>query len=94
MIKATLGLLCLAVPAALLAQTSVRRSQTMMKPVICKVVEEGRGKAGAELAAVLEADGARLAQSNYELAAIVPGDPPIACYRGRADAARLPRGAR
>lgn len=97
MVKAVLipaVLLCLALPAALLAETSVRRQQTMMKPVICRVVEEARGKHSEELAAALEADGARLAQSNYELAALLPGDPPIACYRGRADPAKLPRGAR
>jgi hypothetical protein len=88
--------LCLAAPAALVAGTSLRRPQTgtMMKPVVCRVVDEARGKSGSELAAALETDGARLAASNYELAAIVPGDPPIACYRGRVDPTKLPRGAR
>jgi hypothetical protein len=85
---------CLALPASVLAETPVRRSQTAMKPVICRVVEEARGKRAEELASALEADGARLAQSNYELAAVIPGDPPIACYRGRGDPSKLPRGAR
>ena len=65
-----------------------------MKPVVCRVLEEGRGKSGEELAAAVERDGARLARSNYELAAILPGDPPIACYRGRVDNGKLPAGAR
>ena len=88
-------LLCLA-PGALPAETSVHKPQTatMMKPLVCRLVQEARGKSGDELAAALEADGARLAASNYELAAILPGDPPIACYRGRADPSKLPRGAR
>jgi hypothetical protein len=90
------ALLCIASPAALSAEAPVRRPQTgtMMKPVVCRVLEEGRGKSGEQLASVVERDGARLALSNYELAAILPGDPPIACYRGRVDPGRLPPGAR
>lgn len=85
----------LALPAAL-AETSVRRPQTAMmtKPVICRVLQEARGKSGEDLAAVIENDGASLAASNYELATIVPGDPPIACYRSRVDPSKLRRGAR
>ena len=90
------ALLSLIAPAALFARAAGPRPQTgtMMKPVVCRVVEEARGKSGEELAGALERDGARLAASNYELAAIVPGDPPIACYRGRVDPSKLPRGAR
>ncbi len=99
MIKAVFTLaavFCLALPAMILAETSVHHPQkgTAMKPVVCRVLQEARGKAGEDLAAVLEGDGARLAASNYELAAIVPGDPPIACYRARVDASKLPPGAR
>lgn len=99
MIKAvsTAAAVCLlALPAALLAETSVRRPQTAMmtKPVICRVLQEARGKSGEDLAAVIENDGASLAASNYELATIVPGDPPIACYRSRVDPSKLRRGAR
>lgn len=65
-----------------------------MKPVVCRVLEEGRGKSGEELAAAVERDGARLSRSNYELAAILPGDPPIACYRGRVGSEKVPAGAR
>jgi hypothetical protein len=67
---------------------------TMMKPVVCRVVDEARGKSGEEVAAAIERDGALLARSNYDLAAIVPGDPPIACYRARIAIGKLPAGAR
>jgi hypothetical protein len=66
----------------------------MMKPVVCRVIEEGRGKSGQELANLLEREGSRFAASNYQLAAILPGDPPIACYRSAADPGKLPKGAR
>jgi hypothetical protein len=90
------ALFCIASPAALAADAPIRRPQTgtLMKPVVCRVLEEGRGKSGEELAVAVERDGARLARSNYELAAILPGDPPIACYRGRVDSEKLPAGAR
>jgi hypothetical protein len=90
------ALLCIASPATPGTDAPAPRPQTRtsMKPVICRVLEEGRGKSGAELAAALERDGARLSASNYELAAILPGDPPIACYRGRGVPGELPKGAR
>ena len=86
----------LAFAAPLRAATPVRRPQTgmAMKPVICRVVNEARGKAGEDLAAALESDAVRMAASNYDLAAIAPTEPPIACYRSRADPSKLPRGAR
>ena len=86
----------LALPAEVFAETSVRRLQTAMmtKPLVCRVLQEARGKSGEDLAAVIESDGARLAASNYELTTIVPGDPPIACYRNRVDPSKVRRGAR
>ena len=60
----------------------------MTKPVVCRVLQEARGKSGEDLAAVVENDGASLAASNYELATIIPGDPPIACYRARVESPR------
>jgi len=99
MIKAvstTAAVFFLTLPAEIFAETSVRRQQTAMmtKPVVCRVLQEARGKNGEDLAAVIESDGASLAASNYELATIVPGDPPIACYRSRVDPSKLRRGAR
>ncbi len=85
----------LALPAEVFAETSVRRQTAMMtKPVVCRILQEARGKSGEDLAAVIESDGASLAASNYELATIVPGDPPIACYRSRVDPSKLRRGVR
>ena len=67
---------------------------TAMKPVVCKTVDEAKGKTGAELAQVIEAEAAKFARSNYALSALLPGDPPIACFRSLVDPASLPRGAR
>lgn len=90
------AVLFVALSAEVFAETSVRRLQTAMmtKPVVCRVLQEARGKSGEDLATVIESDGANLAASNYELATIVPGDPPIACYRSRLDPSKLRRGAR
>ncbi len=82
-------------PLALFAASGPKlQTGMMMKPVVCRAVAEARGKAGDELAGALERDAARLASSNYDLVAILPGDPPIACYRSRVDPSKLPRGAR
>jgi hypothetical protein len=67
---------------------------TAMKQVVCKAVDEAKGKTGAELAQVLEAEVMRFNASNYALSALLPGDPPIACFRSMADPSKLPRGAR
>lgn len=67
---------------------------TAMKQVVCKTVDDARGKSGAELAQLIEAEAAKFARSNYALTALLPGDPPIACFRSLADPANLPRGAR
>jgi hypothetical protein len=93
---AAAALLCLVVPAAVRADAPIGRPQTgtAMKPVVCRVLEEGRGKTGAELASAIERDGALLARSNYDLAGLLPTDPPIACYRGRVAVGKLPAGAR
>ncbi len=79
---------------ALLAVGPRPTGMTAMKSVVCKVVEEAKGKSGAELAQAIEAEAAKFARSNYALAALLPGDPPIACFRSNVDNANLPRGAR
>jgi hypothetical protein len=97
MIRALLrvaGLCSLLSAAASAAPIGRPQTGTMMKPVVCRPVEEGRGKTGEDLAAAIERDGALLARSNYDLAAILPGDPPIACYRARIAIGKLPAGAR
>ncbi|MFN2546313.1 MAG: hypothetical protein ABR567_02650 [Myxococcales bacterium] len=67
---------------------------TAMKTVVCEAVDEARGKSGAELAEAIEAEAARFAKSNYRLSALLPGEPPIACFQSMADPGKLPRGAR
>lgn len=67
---------------------------TAMKTVVCKPVDEARGKSGAELAQAIEDEAARFAKSNYRLSALLPGDPPIACFHSMVDSSQLPRGAR
>ena len=54
---------------------------TAVKPVVCRAVADARGKSGAELAQALEQDALELVHSGYQLAALLPGDPPVACYR-------------
>jgi hypothetical protein len=65
-----------------------------MKSVVCKPVDDAAGKSGQELAMAIEQEAARFARSNYALAALLPGDPPIACFRSTVDNSKLPRGAR
>jgi hypothetical protein len=65
-----------------------------MKSVVCKAVEEGRGKSGQELADAIEQIAMQFARSNYQLSALLPGDPPIACFTSKVDASKLPMGAR
>ena len=67
---------------------------TAMKSVVCKPIEEAKGKSGADLAQAIEAEAAKFARANYVLAGLLPGDPPIACFRSNADSSQLPRGAR
>ena len=84
-------LLMLALLAAPLGRPT---GMTAMKSVVCKAVEEGKGKTGKDLAEIIESEAARFAKANYVLAALLPGDPPIACFRSAVDNSNLPRGAR
>ncbi|HVP59014.1 MAG TPA: hypothetical protein VMT11_00475 [Myxococcaceae bacterium] len=54
---------------------------TAVKPVVCRAVADARGKSGQELAQTLEHDAIELASTGYVLAALLSGDPPVACYR-------------
>lgn len=54
---------------------------TAVKPVLCRAVADAAGKTGQELAQALERDALELAPNGYLLAALLPGDPPVACYR-------------
>jgi hypothetical protein len=67
---------------------------TAMKTVVCKAIDEARGKSGAELAQAIEDEAARFAKSNYRMTALLAGDPPIACFHSMVDSSQLPRGAR
>lgn len=67
---------------------------TAMKSVVCKPVDDAKGKSGQELAEAIERMGTQFAHSNYVLTGLLPGDPPIACFASRADSSKLPMGAR
>ncbi|HET7784910.1 MAG TPA: hypothetical protein VFL36_02990 [Myxococcales bacterium] len=67
---------------------------TAMKQVVCRQIDEARGRSGAELAQAIEAEVLRFAKAKYALSALLPGDPPIACFRSTAEEGKLPRGAR
>jgi len=54
---------------------------TAVKPVSCRAIEDARGKTGQALAQAVERDALELATQAYELTALLPGDPPVACYR-------------
>jgi hypothetical protein len=72
----------------------VRHGGMAVKPVVCRVVPEAQGKAGQELANAIEGMAAQFHRSNYRLAALLPGDPPIACFSSNSDPSKLPMGAR
>jgi|GEM_PF-6906345 len=73
---------CLAGTAANAADTKPgHASGTAVKPVVCRAVADAHGKSGQELAQALERDALELAPNGYVLAALLPGDPPVACYR-------------
>jgi hypothetical protein len=65
-----------------------------MKPVVCRAVDEAKGKSGEELAQAIEQFSVPFVKGNYALAALLPGDPPIACFRSLSDPSKLPMGAR
>jgi uncharacterized RmlC-like cupin family protein len=67
---------------------------TAMKTVVCKPVDDAKGKSGMDLAQAIEAEAAKFAKSNYHLTALLPGDPPIACFHSNVDNSNLPRGAK
>ena len=80
--------------ALLLAAGPLVHGGTAMKSVVCKPVEEAKGKSGQQLADAIEQVGMQFARANYQLAALLPGDPPIACFQSKADSSKLPMGAR
>ena len=65
-----------------------------MKSVVCVAIAEAKGKTGQELANAIEAEVTKLARSNYQLTALLSGEPPIACFRSTVDNSKLPMGAR
>lgn len=80
--------------AALLSVGPNVHGGAAMKPVVCKPLDEAKGKTGAELAQAIEQASVQFSRANYVLAGIVPGDPVIVCFASRADPNKLPMGAR
>ena len=78
----------------LLAAPPSGKGATAVKPVVCKPVDEAKGKSGGELAQAIEQVGAQFSHANYQLVAVLPGDPPIACFSARSNPDKLPMGAR
>ena len=73
---------CVAGTAASAADTKPGQGAgTAVKPVVCRAVADARGKSGQELAQAVERDAIELTSNGYVLAALLPGDPPVACYR-------------
>ena len=67
---------------------------TAMKTVVCRPIADAKGKSGADLAQAIEAEVAHFARSNDRLSALLPGDPPIACFHSMNDPSTLPKGAK
>lgn len=76
------------------AHKSPRRGVMAMKPVVCRAIDEAKGKSGQELANAVEQVVLQLHQANYALTALMPGETPIACFVSKSDSSKLPRGAR
>ena len=73
---------------ALLAQAT---AEVRPRPVVCRAVSEAKGKTGEDLAVAVETLAVRFAKADYVLAALLPGDPPIACFRATAESRQPPR---
>jgi hypothetical protein len=78
----------------LLAAPARPAGVTAMKSVVCRPIDGAKGRSGAALAQVIEAEVTRFARASYSLTALLAVDPPIACFRSVADEGKLPRGAR
>ena len=70
------------------------RGGMAVKPVVCRAVEDAKGKSGQELADAIEHVVMQFHRSNYRLSALMPGDPPIACFFSLSDPSKLPMGAK
>ncbi len=84
----------LACALAIVAQAQPGPGRLTIKPIVCRPLESARGKTGAALAQAIEQEAMQLAQSWYSLAAVLPGDPPIACFQVRPGLNDLPPGAK
>ena len=80
--------------ALLAAPVGHPTGMTAMKTVVCRPVEGAQGKSGVELAQLIENEAARFAKSNYRMTALLPGDPPIACFHSMVDNSTLSKGAK
>jgi hypothetical protein len=72
----------------------VRRGVMAMKPVVCRAIDEAKGKSGAELADAIEQKVLEFHRANYRLSGLMHADPPVACFHSNTDPTSLPRGAR
>jgi hypothetical protein len=94
LVAALLALLATCEALAQGVRPTGRGGAMAVKPVVCRTVDAASGKSGQELADAVEVVAARFAQDHYALAALLPGDPPIACFQSRTDTSKLPMGAR
>jgi len=81
-------------PHAAQKRSLPRRGVMAMKPVVCRAIDEGKGKSGQDLANAVEQAVLQMHHANYRLTALMPGETPIACFVSKTDASKLPRGAR
>lgn len=96
MVRIAAMLLALA-PLARAAEEPEPKAKTFrmaVKPVVCRLVPDAKGLSGQELAEAVEKMGLHLHRSGYRMTALLPGDPPIACFESTSDPGKLPAGAR
>jgi hypothetical protein len=72
----------------------MRRTGMAMKTIVCRSLEEAKGKSGAELAQAIEEKVMEFHRANYRLTGLMHSDPPIACFHSETDVSKLPKGAR
>jgi hypothetical protein len=94
MVRIAAMLLALAPLARADEEPKPKTFRMAVKPVVCRLVPDAKGLSGQELAEAVEKMGLQLHRSGYRMTALLPGDPPVACFETTSDPAKLPPGAR
>ena len=94
MVRIAALLLALAPLARAEEEPKPKSFRMAVKPVVCRLIPDAKGLSGQELAEAIEKVGLHFQRSGYRMTALMPGDPPIACFETTSDPSKLPAGAR